>query len=98
MSKRVTRTYNNSFIREAINLVESGDRSLNAIADSLGIPNSTLRQWHQKYLKKADSYAGKDALSPQEVEIQQLRKDLADARLERDILKKAVAIFSKPQG
>lgn len=97
MSKRLTRKYNNSFIREAVNLVESDNRGVKAIADSLGIPASTLRQWHQKHLNDTKAFTGKDTMNAQEAEIQRLRKELADARLERDILKKAVGIFSKPQ-
>lgn len=38
---------------------------------------------------------GKQKLTPEQEEIQRLKKELRETQIERDILKKAVAIFSK---
>jgi transposase len=50
----------------------------------------------KKYLEDTkDSFPGTGHLKPQDEELRRLRKKLADAEEERDILKKALAIFSK---
>jgi transposase len=62
----------------------------------LGLRTSTLRQWVQNY-EKDDmlSFRGKGIIRTSNEEMFHLKKELADVRLERDILKKAVAIFLK---
>jgi transposase len=41
---------------------------------------------------------GVAAMSPEQQEIAQLKRQLADAKMERDILKKAIGIFGKSDG
>lgn len=90
------RNYTEEFIQEAVELVKKSDKSLVQVAKSLGVPTSTLRQWigPPEKVVKARKYNKKD---PAERQIIALKKELAEVKLERDILKKAVAIFSKPQ-
>jgi len=65
----------------------------------LGLAISTLSQWVQDYKKEGgQSFSGKGQVKPHEEELRVLRKELTHVRQERDILKKAVAIFSGPQG
>jgi len=59
---------------------------------------NTIYNWRSAYLKdKENAFPGngKQNLSESELEIKELKKQLREAQLERDILKKAVGIFSK---
>ena len=91
----IKRNYTDEFIQEAVELVQKSDKSLTQVAKSLGVPTSTVRQWMGPPKKDSTrKYSKKD---PSEKKILELKKELADIKLERDILKKAVAIFSKTQ-
>ena len=89
--------YDDDFKRNALDLLETTGRPIAEIAGDLGILYKTLeRRNHQmrgrnRKLPK-DNSAPPD---PRELEIKQLRKQLADTTLERDILKKALAICSR---
>ena len=88
---RELRRYDDEFKREAIRLGKnSSSKSKSAIARDLGISPSTLHGWMNKSVETKDGKIITDS------EITKLRRELADTKLERDILKKAVAIFSKP--
>ena len=68
---------------------------------SFGVKKDLLYQWRRDLIKKGEtglSVNGKKNLTPQEAEIARLKKELREAELERDILKKAVNIFSKNDG
>ncbi len=93
------RTYDKDFKINAVNLYKSSGHSLKTIAEELGLAVSTLSQWVQDYKKEGgQSFPGKGQVKPYEEELRALRKELTHVRQERDILKKAVAIFSGPQG
>jgi transposase len=94
MSKR--RKYDRAFKLEAVKLVTERKTPLAEAARNLGIHENLLRKWRQQYLEDAvDAFPGKGRLKPQDDELRRLRKQLADVEEERDILKKALAIFSK---
>ncbi len=93
------RTYDKEFKINAVNLYKSSGRSLKTIADELGLAMSTLSHWVQDYKKEGtQSFPGKGQVKSSEEELRALRKELIHVRQERDILKKALAIFSGPQG
>jgi transposase-like protein len=93
------RTYDKEFKINAVNLYKNSGRSLKTIADELGLATSTLSHWVQDYKKEgSQSFPGKGQVKSSEEELRALRKELMHVRQERDILKKAVAIFSGPQG
>ena len=59
------------------------------------VSSATLTDWIQPYEKnKEDAFLGKRYIKPSDVEMAQLCKELAIAREGRDILKKALSIFS----
>ena len=65
------------------------------VAESLGVSETGLHRWKTTYLDGNDkSFPRQGALSPKDVEIKRLKKELAIARQERDILKKAAAYFA----
>jgi len=90
------RTYNTEFKRDAVKLVIDGNRRTTEVAKGLGINENVLYRWIKQYREDPeDSFPGKGHLKPEDEELRQLRKELWDVKEERDILKKAVAIFSK---
>ena len=96
MTKRIRRKYDREFKIEAVKLVTERGTSIAEAARNLGIHENLLRMWKKKYLEDTkDSFPGKGHLKPQDEQLWRLRKKLADVEQERDILKKALAIFSK---
>lgn len=90
------RKYDRAFKLEAVKLVTERRTPLAEAARNLGIHENLLRKWKKQYLEDAaDSFPGKGRLKPQDEELRRLRRHLADVEQERDILKKALAIFSK---
>ncbi len=90
------REFTPEFKREAVNLVESGGKGVTQIAKDLGISDSVLYSWQKQQAQKGEqAFPGKGHLSPQEEELRRLRQEVEHLRQERDILKKAVAIFAR---
>ena len=85
--------YDKEFKEQAVRLIYNTGKSVPQIAKDLGININTLYGWKRKY----DRIPGSTGLTPIEEENRKLKKELADAVMERDILKKAVAIFSTPR-
>jgi len=54
-----------------------------------------IRRWRREYEAKSGDFSKKREISQQEQELKMLKKELRNAKMERDILKKAVSIFSK---
>jgi transposase len=88
------RRYDEEFKREAVRLAVEEKRSQHSVEKSLGIGNGVLKDWVAKSRQhnSADSTGIKDA---HEAKIRELEKQLAQVTREREILKKALAIFSK---
>ncbi len=97
---RIKRHYDDEFIKNSVELVNTTKKSITQIAKSLGIPVSTLRQWVGVY-KREDMPEKKRVrvhqLSDIEKDNLRLQKEVADLKMERDILKKAAAILLKNQ-
>jgi transposase len=90
------RRYDSEFKREAVRLVIEGEKSTSSVAENLGIFPGLLYKWVKDYKEDpTNSFPGKGKLKPDDERIRQLERELVDVREERDILKKAVAIFSK---
>jgi len=92
---RNKRKYDPEFKREAVRLVVEESLSIREVERNLGITYGVLKGWVQKLQDHQDAaFVGNvHPLSP-EAELKQLRKENDQLRRERDILKKAVAIFS----
>jgi len=92
------RQYDREFKLNAVKLFRESGKSIADIASDLGIPMSTLATWTKQFKEFGnESFPGSGVLKPCDQELYRLRKELADVKQERDILKKAVAIFSKPK-
>jgi transposase len=90
------RYFDREFKNEAIRLVNEGKRSIGDIARDLDIHPNLLHQWRRKYrVDMEHAFPGKGHLKPPEEEIRRLQRENEDLKEEKEILKKALAIFSK---
>jgi len=95
MSNRTLRKYDKEFKLNAVALYKTSDKSYPELSAELGVPSSTLAGWVKEHTGiDLDSFPGKGSIKQSDKELSELRKELAIAREERDILKKALAIFS----
>ena len=95
--KNIRRTYTAEFKREAIRLLETSGKSAAEIERDLGIGAGCLSRWRRKHSEAGDdAFPGHGRLAPEQERIRQLERENEILRQERDILKKAVAIFSHP--
>lgn len=94
--KRQNKRYSSEFRAEAVKMVLEQDLSQEDAATRLAMPKGTLGKWMTDAKSAPRSVApGSRSVAELEVENATLRKALAEARLERDILKKATAYFAK---
>ena len=94
----IRRQYSEEFKKDAVSHSLTSEKTVEEVARDLGIAHSNLRRWRAQYSKRGELAfpgKGKQRLTPQEEEIRRLKKELYDIRQERDILKKALAIFTK---
>lgn len=92
------RKYDPDFKRNAVRLSNEPGRTVYEVADNLGISKDLLYKWRREFrLKEGLAFPGhgREALTEQDKRIRELEKKLRDAEMERDILKKAMAIFSR---
>lgn len=98
MSNR--RKYDKEFKLMAVELMNSGKTSPEVGAE-LGVASDLVRRWRREFEKlNTGSFSGNGIpnMTADQKEIARLKKELADARLDAEILKKAVSIFSKRDG
>jgi transposase len=92
------RTFTREFKMEAVELVKSSNKSQSQIARDLGIADSTLHHWCKLFSEQGEqAFPGSGHQTPQEEEIRHLKRENEILRQERDILKKAIGIFSRVQ-
>ena len=94
MSKRTKREYTTEFKERAVNLVISSEKSIAQIARDLGMKEGTLYTWIDKAKSTNDQTPCK---SNEQLfdELKRVKKELAEVKEQRDILKKATAYFAK---
>lgn len=88
--------YTPEFRREALQLVRSSGRPAVEVARSLGISYGTLGNWVRAEREARERAADPAALSESErEELQRFRREVADLRVDREILRKAAAYFAR---
>ena len=97
MSKR--RQFDKAFKIEAVRLITEEGRPAAAVARDLGISANLLYRWKIEFLAQAgtngaDAFVGTGNLSTGQAELRRLQLENAELREERDILKKAISVFS----
>lgn len=89
------RQYTPEFKREAVQLSKRGDKSVAQVARDLGITPKILYRWRAKLRSAGQGTMRGRGPAPPEEDLAQLRREVALLQQERDILKKALAIFSQ---
>ncbi len=93
------RKYDKDFKMNAVLLSSESDRSVPEVASNLGVSENLLYRWRREYYnsdgKNIFTGNGIEALTEEQRRIRELEKKLKDTEMERDILKKAMAIFSR---
>jgi transposase len=90
------KTYTREFKQEAVQLVRSSNKSQAQVARDLGIADSTLHHWCQLFAEHgAQAFPGSGHQTPEAEELRRLKRELEITRQERDILKKALGVFSR---
>jgi transposase len=89
--------YTKELREEAVKLVTEGGLSIPEVGRRLSIAPSTLRYWVQANREGKLKEVGKHQkpLSEMEMELARVKRELAEVRMERDLLKKAAAYFAK---
>lgn len=92
---KLNKSYDETFKCEAVRLVVEEGRRAMAVERDLGISKGSISHW-KRILQQGSvkAFPGKGYRRPEDEELYQLRKENDKLRTERDILKKAVAIFS----
>jgi transposase len=94
---KVRRQYSREFKQEAVRLLETSGRSASELERELGIGKGNLWRWKRKFAADGeDAFPGHGRLTPDEERLRRLERENEILRQERDILKKAIAIFSQP--
>ncbi|MFL7870146.1 MAG: transposase [Anaerolineales bacterium] len=102
MDGKKYRTYPKEFKLEALEMLKRSGKSAGQIERELGITPGLLVKWRARYQVlqqgKREVQLGASDLEGAKAEIRRLRRELAVAEEEREILKKALNIFSRRNG
>jgi transposase len=98
MMKETRRRYTREFKLETVRLLETSGRSAAQIERELGIGSGCVARWKREFEAEGQAaFPGHGRLTPEQDRLRQLERENEILRQERDILKKAVAIFSHPK-
>lgn len=98
---RKRRTYDREFKRMVVELAKAREDDISGLAAELDLRSELINRWKREALANLDASfpgQGNKSMTEEQKEIARLKKELRDAQIERDILKKAVSIFSKNDG
>ena len=96
MSVPIRRRFDAQFKLDAVRLMHGSDRATSDIAKDLGIRPELLYRWKNEQAADPEhAFPGKGNMKPEQDQIRRLEQELAQAKQERDILKKALAFFSR---
>ncbi len=88
---RIRKVYDEEFKKNAVKLSHASPKSVKEIAEDLGIQTNLLYTWRRKYTSDGD----KTRYTTLEEENRDLQRQLAEVKMERDMLKKAAAYFAR---
>ena len=105
MERRQRRAFTDDYKRQAVDLVASSGRSVGSVAKELGLRDSVLRRWvEQRGAGREPTAATRRPITQaalpsadQAAEVARLQREIERLRMERDILKKSIAIFAGPR-
>ena len=95
--RRTRRVFTREFKVETVQLLLNGKKTAVEVSRNLGIRVELLYRGKNEYMSnRAEAFPGMGHLAdPEEERMRKLERELASVTEERDILKKALAIFSK---
>ncbi len=85
--------FDEEFKKNAVRLSYASNKTIKEVSDDLGIAVSQMYRWRKRYTPQGD----KTEYATMEEENRTLRLEVAELRMERDMLKKAAAYFAKNQ-
>ena len=88
------KSYDNEFKDMIVGLLHSG-MSGKAVGDEYSLNYGMIGRWKREYAERHGDFTNSTAPVQGDIELKALRKELREVKMERDILKKAVGIFSK---
>jgi transposase len=93
---RKRKKHSEEFKREAVRLLETrGERTVADVATSLGVAENLLHAWKKKFGSAAEQLRKERGGETPEEELKRLRRENAQLKQERDVLKKSVAFFAR---
>jgi len=99
--KPIRKNYTKQFKLDVIQQSYQHD-NIRVLAADLGLTPALIYKWRAAYDagRSEDSFPGKgsESLTPDQQELRRIKHELAETRMERDILKKAIGIFGKTNG
>ena len=93
--KRPRRTFSDEFKQDAVNLIVKEGYSLADAARAVNVTYKTMSEWHAKFAPEPEPCSDDASVDQLKDENKRLRKQLRQAEMEREILKKATAYFAK---
>jgi transposase len=95
--ERVPRVvYTKEFKEEAVKMVTEAGLSIPEVGRRVSVGKSTIKYWVKLAKEGRLSNGGKQRpVTEEQMEVARLRREVAELRMERDILKKAAAYFAK---
>ncbi len=97
MENQKKRVFAKEFKMNVVKLIASKEKKISELARELNINENTLHLWKNQYAKDTqESFPGKGHQTPMVEELTKLKRENQVLKEERDILKKALGIFSKP--
>jgi transposase len=97
MEKLPRQKYTKEYREQAVKLVIEQKQTIPAAARALSMSAKTLANWvfRARHGKLSEVGLNQKPVTDLEAEVSRLKRELAEARMERDILKKATAYFAK---
>jgi len=90
------RTDSKDFKQEAVRLYETSGKSAREIEQDLDITPGMLQKWRARLRQEGEqAFPGKGHQAAADAELRRLKQELEITRQERDILKKAIEVFSR---
>lgn len=90
------KTYSDEFKRDAIRLLETSGKTVTELENELGLSHGLLRKWQKRFqFNPVSEQLELSEVEQLKTELRTLKRELEITRMERDILKKTVGIFSK---
>lgn len=99
MSEKSTRRkFDAQFKHDALRMMQESNRKITDIAKGLGVRPELLYRWKSEFATDPEhAFPGKGNSKPEQDQVRHLEQELARVRQERDILKKALAFFSRDE-